>query len=78
MAQVLTIVLVLAGAGVAVWVGYQQAAKRREALRGIAFSMGLDFRAADDHDFDSYHRHGPFQQGQRRHAYNRIFGTVPI
>ncbi|MDH4042977.1 MAG: hypothetical protein OEW06_00820 [Gemmatimonadota bacterium] len=78
MAQVLTIVLVLAGAGVAVWVGYQQAAKRREALRGIALSMGLDFRAADDHDFDSYHRHGPFQQGQRRHAYNRIFGTVPI
>lgn len=78
MEQVLVVILVVMGLGAAIWFSYQQAAKRREALRGIALSMGLDFRAAPDHDFDAHHRHAPFQQGRRRHAYNRIFGTVEI
>ena len=59
--------------------GYQQAKQRREALAGLAGQLGWQFDPSNDssHD-DEYAQFEIFRRGDRRQAYNTLWGSLVI
>lgn len=76
---IVIMVLVLLGAGVAVYLGRIAAKRRREEMAGLAGRLGFSFDPSMDrsHD-DRYSQFAVFRHGHSRAAYNTLSGRTEI
>lgn len=76
---VMVFVLVFMGAILMIVVGFAQAKKRREALAGLATSLGFSFDPSRDSRHDDEYRHfSIFRKGHGRVAFNTMRGEIEI
>ncbi|MCA9298074.1 MAG: hypothetical protein KDA28_03350, partial [Phycisphaerales bacterium] len=75
----LLVVFFVVAAIVAMVYGIKVEQKRRDALRGVAGQLGMQFVEGDDRDHDEEYAHFEvFRRGHSRKAFNTIYGMVTV